>query len=100
MDSPGSLPSVAMQSSAETENTGGTSSSFRRTLTLSGLTAVAIGSCIGSGIFRTPSTIAGHLMQPGLIMLVWILGSVVGLAGALTYADLGSRFPGVGGMYV
>ena len=89
-----------MQYSAEIENTDGNSGSFRRTLTISGLTAVAIGSCIGSGIFRTPSTIAGHLMQPGLIMLVWILGSVIGLAGALTYAELGSRFPGVGGMYV
>jgi APA family basic amino acid/polyamine antiporter len=61
---------------------------------------VAIGSCIGSGIFLTPSQIAAHLPTPALILAVWTLGGVIALAGALTFAELGSMFPRAGGVYV
>jgi len=61
---------------------------------------VAIGSCIGSGIFLTPSQIAGHLPTPLLILLVWSLGGVITLTGALTFAELGSMYPQAGGVYV
>jgi APA family basic amino acid/polyamine antiporter len=61
---------------------------------------VAVGSSIGSGIFLTPSQIAAHLPSPGMIMLVWALGGAIALAGALTFAELGSMFPEAGGVYV
>lgn len=73
---------------------------LRKELTLYGLTMVAIGSCVGSGIFLTPAQIAAHLPSPGMILLVWTLGGIIALTGALTFAELGSMFPGAGGVYV
>ncbi|HSL87480.1 MAG TPA: amino acid permease, partial [Bacteroidales bacterium] len=69
-------------------------------LTLYGLIMVAIGSCIGSGIFITPSHIAGLVPDPLLILGVWALGGVITLTGALTFGELGSIFPKAGGIYV
>jgi APA family basic amino acid/polyamine antiporter len=69
-------------------------------LTLYGLIMVAIGSCIGSGIFVTPSQIAGLIPSSGLILVVWALGGVIALTGALTFGELGSLFPKAGGIYV
>ena len=73
---------------------------LKKELSLYGLTMVAIGSCIGSGIFLTPSQIAGYLPAPLLILLVWAIGGVITLTGALTFAELGSMFPEAGGVYV
>jgi len=73
---------------------------LRRELTLYGLTMVAIGSCIGSGIFLTPAQIASVLPAPLLILLVWALGGLITLTGALTFAELGAMFPQAGGVYV
>lgn len=69
-------------------------------LTLYGLIMVAIGSCIGSGIFVTPSQIAGLIPSSGLILLVWALGGLIALTGALTFGELGALFPKAGGIYV
>ncbi|MBL8763655.1 MAG: amino acid permease [Phycisphaerae bacterium] len=62
--------------------------------------AVMVGIIIGSGIFRTPGEIAKHLGQPWLILGLWLLGGLISLAGALTYAELAVRFPRSGGVYV
>ncbi|HQM69290.1 MAG TPA: amino acid permease [Bacteroidales bacterium] len=69
-------------------------------LTLYGLIMVAIGSCIGSGIFVTPSQIAGLIPSPTLILIVWALGGIIALTGALTFSELGGLFPYAGGIYV
>jgi APA family basic amino acid/polyamine antiporter len=71
-----------------------------RELTLYGLIMVAIGSCIGSGIFVTPSQIAGLIPSSRLILLVWGLGGLIALTGALTFGELGALFPKAGGIYV
>jgi len=73
---------------------------LRKELSLYGLTMVAIGSCVGSGIFLTPAQIAGHLPSPILILLVWGFGGVIALTGALTFGELGAMFPQAGGVYV
>lgn len=73
---------------------------LKKELSLYGLTMIAIGSCIGSGIFLTPSQIASHLPSPLLILLVWGLGGIITLTGALTFAELGGMFPEAGGVYV
>ncbi|MCB0719172.1 MAG: amino acid permease [Bacteroidetes bacterium] len=75
-------------------------SKLRRELNLFGLTMIAVGSCIGSGIFLTPSTVAEHLTSPFLILSVWSLGGLIALTGALTFAELGGMFPHAGGVYV
>ena len=62
--------------------------------------AAAVGLTIGSGIFRVPSTIAAESGSVGGVMLVWILGGVISLCGALTIAELAALFPRAGGLYV
>ncbi len=62
--------------------------------------AVVIGSTIGSGIFRTPATIAERVESVGMFAAVWIGGAVIALCGALTYAELSAMMPRTGGIYV
>ena len=64
-----------------------------------GGTGIMVGIMIGSGIFRTPPSIAQHLGDTRLILLLWLLGGLLSLAGALTYAELGTMFPRSGGIY-
>jgi APA family basic amino acid/polyamine antiporter len=60
---------------------------------------ITIGAVLGTAIFLTPSDIARALPHPGLILAVWIVGGLLTLAGALTYAEMGAMFPRAGGMY-
>jgi amino acid transporter len=62
--------------------------------------AVLVGVVIGSGIFRTPTTIAQNLGDPWLILLLWVAGGLLALCGALTMAELAARYPHSGGVYV
>lgn len=62
--------------------------------------AVLVGSAIGSGIFRVPSAVAAGVGSVGAIILVWIIGALVALFGALTLAELASIYPRTGGIYV
>ena len=61
---------------------------------------ISIGSVIGSGIFLTPALIAGHLPSAPWILLVWVLGGCLALAGALTFSELAGMLPRAGGVYV
>jgi APA family basic amino acid/polyamine antiporter len=60
---------------------------------------ITIGAVVGTGIFLTTSDMARALPHPGLILLVWLVGGLLALAGALTYAELGVLFPSAGGIY-
>jgi APA family basic amino acid/polyamine antiporter len=60
---------------------------------------LTIGSVLGTGIFITTSDMAKVLPHPGLILLVWLAGGALTLAGALTYGELGGMFPRAGGLY-
>lgn len=60
---------------------------------------LTIGSVIGTGIFITTADIARVLPHPGWILMVWITGGLLSLAGALSYAELGALYPHAGGMY-
>jgi APA family basic amino acid/polyamine antiporter len=62
-------------------------------------TLLTIGAMVGTGIFITAGDIAKSLPHPGLILLVWLAGGLLTLAGAVTYAELGVLFPRAGGMY-
>jgi amino acid transporter len=62
--------------------------------------AVVVGVIIGSGIFRVPSPIAGAAGDLTGIALVWILGGIVALFGALSVAELATMYPAAGGPYV
>jgi APA family basic amino acid/polyamine antiporter len=71
-----------------------------RELNLLDTTFLVIGSVIGSGIFMTSGFIAEYLPSPGLILLVWLVGGVFTLCGALSFAELGAMFPKAGGQYI
>ena len=71
-----------------------------RKLTLFGLTMIAVGSCIGSGIFVTPYEIVQAVPHHAFVLLVWAIGGIIALTGALTFAELGGMFPQAGGVYV
>ena len=73
---------------------------LKQKLTLYGLTMIAVGSSIGSGIFLTPAEIAKTVQHPGLVLVVWTIGGIIALTGALTFAELGGMFPKSGGVYV
>lgn len=73
---------------------------LRRELRLSDATLLCVASVIGSGIFLTPGAIADRLPHPGLILLVWVAGGLLSLAGALANAELGAMYPHAGGDYV
>src|SRR5688500_11790038 len=60
---------------------------------------ITIGSVVGGGIVRTTSDMARALPHPGLVLLAWVLGGLLTIAGALTYAEMGALFPRAGGMY-
>jgi APA family basic amino acid/polyamine antiporter len=63
------------------------------------LTIIVISLVIGMGIFRTPAEVADKAVTPTIFYLAWICGGLVSLVGALTFAEIGSRFPAAGGFY-
>ncbi|MFW6128715.1 MAG: APC family permease [Candidatus Aminicenantaceae bacterium] len=63
-------------------------------------TSIVVANMIGAGIFTTSGIMAGQLPGSGWIMLCWILGGMIAMAGALSYAELATRMPQVGGEYI
>src|SRR6202007_2469140 len=59
-----------------------------------------VGSVIGSGIFLTPGLILRQVHgSVGLSLVIWVVGGVLSLLGALTYAELAAANPEAGGLY-
>ena len=65
-----------------------------------GAISVMVGIVIGSGIFATPTTIARNMGSPTLILALWVVGGLIALCGALTFAELNALLPRTGGTYV
>ena len=61
---------------------------------------MVMGGIIGMGLFFRPSAVAAELPSSPAILLVWALGGLVAMCGALTFAELGGTFPREGGWYV
>lgn len=60
---------------------------------------IVVSLVIGMGIFRTPVEVAQKAGTPEIFFLAWILGAIISLFGALTFAEIGSRYPVAGGFY-
>ncbi len=73
---------------------------LRRVIGLAGGTALIVGITIGSGIFRTPPTIAGLVPNPLVIMGLWTAFGLISICGALAVAELSTLLPRAGGVYV
>ena len=68
-------------------------------LSVRDVVAIVVGIVVGVGIFRTPSVVAANAGGPGLLILIWIIGGVISLNGALCYAELATTYPHPGGDY-
>jgi amino acid transporter len=53
---------------------------------------------IGSGVFSSPGPVDANVASPGAALLVWLVGGILAWTGALTMAELGTAFPGEGGI--
>ncbi|GAA4387700.1 APC family permease [Hymenobacter koreensis] len=73
---------------------------FQRAITLFDAIMIVTGSMIGSGIFIVSSDIARLVGSTGWLLVVWLVTGVITLAGAVSYGELASMFPKVGGQYV
>src|SRR2546427_153651 len=73
---------------------------LKRQLGLLDSTMINVGTIIASAIFIVPSAIAATLGATGPAILVWVVGGVVSLLGALSVAELGAAMPEAGGQYV
>lgn len=62
-------------------------------------TMIVVSLVIGMGIFRTPANVAAASPTPLIFFVAWFAGGIVALCGALTYAEIGSRLPVMGGYY-
>ena len=60
---------------------------------------IVVSLVIGMGIFRTPVVAAARAGTPAIFFGAWALGGVIALCGALTYAEIGSRYPVTGAYY-
>jgi len=70
-----------------------------RTLGLWSSVALVVGITIGSGIFRTPATVAQRVPSPIAVLLLWVIGGAITLCGALSIGELAAALPETGGLY-
>ena len=63
-------------------------------------TALVVSNMVGTGIFTSTGFLAGDLGSPSLVLLIWVVGAVAAMLGALCYSELGVNFPSSGGEYV
>jgi APA family basic amino acid/polyamine antiporter len=74
--------------------------SLRRALGLWSAVSIVVGTVIGSGIFLVPKRMIAETGDTGTMFTVWIVGGLLTLFGALTYAELAAAMPEAGGEYV
>lgn len=70
-----------------------------RTLSTIDVICLILGTVVGAGIFKAPSVVAGHMGSGLEFMLVWVIGGLISVVGALCYAELATSHPNVGGEY-
>src|ERR1035441_3610006 len=61
--------------------------------------SIVVGTMIGSGIFLVPKTMIQRVGSPEMVFVVWVVGGLLSLAGALSYAELAAALPEAGGEY-
>lgn len=73
---------------------------LERKLGLFPVTNIVIANIIGAGIFTTTGYLIGFLGNPMMMLILWILGGLIALCGAIAFGELGAAFPDAGGEYV
>lgn len=72
---------------------------LKRRLDLGDAILLIVGNVIGAGIFTTSGFLAGELPHPWMFLGIWVLGGMLTICGALTYAELAGMYPKAGGDY-
>ena len=62
-------------------------------------TAFVIAAMIGTGVFTTLGFQVADVRSTAAVMMLWVVGGVIALCGALTYGELGAALPRSGGEY-
>jgi APA family basic amino acid/polyamine antiporter len=97
MDRPALPAATPLEEPAAAERTG--PPTLERALGAWDGASLTIGAVIGTGIFLTAGDVARALPHPLLALSAWIVGGLLVLAGALSYAEMGAMFPRAGGLY-
>ena len=66
---------------------------LKRQIGLYAATAITVGNIIGSGIFRSPHSVAQHITDYRMVLLAWVIGGVLSICGSLVLADLAVTHP-------
>ncbi|HXA81699.1 MAG TPA: amino acid permease, partial [Methylomirabilota bacterium] len=61
--------------------------------------AIVVGTMIGTGIFLKPSEMAREGRSVSIVFAAWIVGAILSIFGALSFAELGAAIPEAGGEY-
>ena len=61
--------------------------------------AIVVGTMIGTGIFLKPAEMAREGRFVSVVFAAWIVGAVLSMFGALSFAELGAAIPEAGGEY-
>ena len=75
-------------------------SGLERKLGLFPATNIVIANMVGAGIFTTSGLLMAELGSPLMMLLLWVIGGLIALSGALCYGALGVLMPRAGGEYV
>jgi APA family basic amino acid/polyamine antiporter len=73
---------------------------LKRQIGLYAATAITVGNIVGSGIFKSPNSVAQFLDQAPAMIAVWVIGGVLSLCGSLALVELAVAYPKTGGLYV
>jgi APA family basic amino acid/polyamine antiporter len=73
---------------------------LQRKLGLFPATNIVIANMIGAGIFTTSGLLMKGLNDPVLMIVLWAVGGLIAICGALAYGELGAAMPGAGGEYL
>jgi APA family basic amino acid/polyamine antiporter len=76
-----------------------TKAELPRVLNASHATSIVVGIIIGSGIFLVPREMMAAVGSSRLVYAVWIIGGLLSLFGAMTYAEIAAARPRYGGEY-
>src|SRR5512133_1971662 len=77
-----------------------TEEKLQRKLGLFPATNIVVANMIGAGIFTTSGLLIAGLNDPLLMMVLWGVGGIIAICGALSYGELGAAMPGAGGEYL
>ncbi len=72
---------------------------LRRTLGPVSLSSIVVANMVGAGIFTTSGLLLRDLGHPWLMLVLWLVGGLIAMCGALSYGELGAAFPRAGGEY-